>query len=55
MENTLRTDIVCDRSIMTKEEEEAYDGFIDVLVRLCRKYGSEEYEGQAKEKPVTSA
>lgn len=55
MENTLRTDIVCDRSIMTKEEEEAYDGFIDVLVRLCRKYGSTEDEEKAAEGPVISA
>lgn len=55
MENTLRTDIVCDRSIMTKEEEEAYDGFIDALVRLCRKYGTGEEEKNTAEGLVTSA
>ena len=32
MVNDLRTDIVCDVSLMTKEEAEAYYAFIDFLV-----------------------
>lgn len=38
MGNKLRTDIVCDKATMTKEEAEAYDSFIDLLVELCREY-----------------
>lgn len=38
MENRLRTDITVDKKTMTKEQAEAYDSFIDVLVDMYHDY-----------------